>query len=43
MFSTHSDKCTPFFHTIDIIFLFAAKLKEPKIGIGGKGLAIVIV
>ena len=38
MFSTHSDNCTPFVHIFDIIFLFAAELEEPKIGILGKGL-----
>ena len=38
MFSTKSDKCTPFVHIFDIIFLFAAELQEPKIGICGKGL-----
>ena len=27
----------PFVHTFDIISLFAAELKEPKIGISGKG------
>ena len=38
MFSTQSDNCTPFVHSFDIIFLFAAELEEPKIGIRGKGL-----
>ena len=27
-----------FVHIFDIIFLFAAELEEPKIGISGKGL-----
>ena len=38
MFSTQSDNCTPFVHIFDIIFLFAAELEEPKIGIWGKWL-----
>ena len=38
MFSTQSDNCTSFVHILDIIFLFAAELEEPKIGIWGKGL-----
>ena len=38
MFSTQSDNCTPIVHIFDIIFLFAAELEEPKIGISGKGL-----
>ena len=38
MFSTQSDYCTQFGHIFDIIFLFAVELKEPKIGIWGKGL-----
>ena len=38
MFSTQSDDCTPFVNIFDIISLFAAELKEPKIGIWGKGL-----
>ena len=29
---------TPFVHVSDIIFLFAAELEEPEIGISGKGL-----
>ena len=29
---------SPFVHTFDIIFLFAAELEEPRIGICGKGL-----
>ena len=29
---------SPFVHTFDIIFLFAAELEEPKISICGKGL-----
>ena len=33
MFSTQSDNCLPFVHIFDIIFLFAAELEEPKIGI----------
>ena len=33
MFSTQSDNCTPFVHIFDIIFLFAAELEKPKIGI----------
>ena len=31
MFSTKSDNCTSFVHIFDIMFLFAAELKEPKI------------
>ena len=38
MFFTQSDNCTPLFHIFDIIFLIAAELDEPKIGIRGKGL-----
>ena len=38
MFSTQSDNCTPFDHIFDILFLFAAELEEPKIGIRGKGI-----
>ena len=38
MFSTQSDNCTPFVHFFQIIYLFAAELEEPKIGISGKGL-----
>ena len=38
MFYTHSDNCTPFVHIFDIIFLFAAELDEPEIGICGKWL-----
>ena len=38
MFSTQSDNCTLFVHIFDIIFLFAAVLEEPKIGIPGEGL-----
>ena len=38
MFSTQSDNCTSFVHNFDIIYLFAAELEEPKIGIEGKGL-----
>ena len=38
MFSSQSDNCTPFVNIFDIIFLFAAELEEPKIGISGKGL-----
>ena len=30
---------SPFVHIFDIISLFAAELKEPKIGISGKGLS----
>ena len=33
MSSTQSDSCTPFVHIFDIIFLFAAQLEEPKIGL----------
>ena len=40
MFSTQSDNCMPIVHIFDIIFLFAACLEEPKIGIGGKGLTL---
>ena len=38
MFSTQSDNCIPFVHIFYIIFLFAAELEEPKIGIWGKRL-----
>ena len=38
MFSTQSDKCTPFVLIFYIIFLFVAKLGEPKIDIWDKGL-----
>ena len=38
MFSTQSDSCNPFVHIFDIIFLFAAELEEPKIGLWGEGL-----
>ena len=38
MFSYQPDKCTQIVHIFDIIFLFAAPLEEPKIGIWGKGL-----
>ena len=39
MFSTQSDNCIPFVHIFFyIMFLFAAELDEPKIGIWGKGL-----
>ena len=38
MFSTQSVNCNPFVHIFNIIFLFAAELEEPKIGICGKGL-----
>ena len=38
MFSTQSDNCIPFVHIFDIIFLFAAELEEPKIGIWDNGL-----
>ena len=38
MFSTQSDHCTQFVHIFDIIFLFAAELEEPKIGIWGERL-----
>ena len=30
---------SPFVHTFDFIYLFAAKLEELKIGISGKGLS----
>ena len=40
MFSLQSDNCTSFAHIFDIIFLFAAELEEPKIGISGKALTI---
>ena len=33
---------SPFVHIFDIVFLFAAQLEEPKIGIWGKGLSIVV-
>ena len=36
--SIQSDNCTPFVHIFDNVFLFAAELKELKIGISGKGL-----
>ena len=36
-FLLKSDNCTPFVHTFDI-FLFAAELKDPKIGKSDKGL-----
>ena len=39
MSSTQSDNCAPFVHVLDIIFLFAAELEEPKIEIYGKGLS----
>ena len=29
---------SPFVHSFEIIFLFAAEVEEPKIGISGKGL-----
>ena len=32
---------SPFVHMFDIISLFAAELKEPKIGISGKGLIAI--
>ena len=38
MFSTQSDNCTLSTHIFDIIFLFAAELEEPKIGIRDKEL-----
>ena len=38
MFCTQSDNCTPFVHIFYVIFLFAAELKEPKIGIWGNRL-----
>ena len=41
MLSTRSDNCIPFVYIFDIIFLFAAELEEPKIGISGKGLSIL--
>ena len=34
----YSDNFTPFVHIFDIIFLFDAKLEEPKIGIWDKWL-----
>ena len=39
MFSTQLDNCIPFVQIFDIIFLFAAELEEPKIGISGQGLS----
>ena len=33
MFSTQSDNSTPLINIFDIIFLFAAELEDPKIGI----------
>ena len=36
-FLLQSDYCTQFVHIFDIIFLFAAELEEPNIGIWGKG------
>ena len=39
MFSTQSDNYSQFVHIFDIIFLFAAELEEPKIGIRSKGLS----
>ena len=41
MFSTQSENCTPFFNIFDIISLFAAEFKKPKIGVSGKGLRTV--
>ena len=38
MFSTQSDNCSPFVYIFDVIFLFAAELEEPKIGISHKRL-----
>ena len=29
---------SPFFHIFDIIYLFAAEMEEPEIGISGEGL-----
>ena len=43
MLATQSDNCTPFVNIFDIIFLFAAELKEPKIGIWGKGLKLFFI
>ena len=42
MFSTQLDNCTTFVHIFDI-FLFAAELEEPKIGIWGKGLNLLVL
>ena len=41
MFSIESNNCTPFVHIFDI-FLFAAELEEPKIGIWGRGLIMIL-
>ena len=40
MISSQSHNCTSFVHMFDIIFLFAAELEEPKIGISGKALKL---
>ena len=40
LFSTQFENCTPFVHIFDIIFIFAAALEEPRIGIWGKGLSV---
>ena len=33
---------SPFVHVFDMISLFTAELEEPKIGISGKGLNIIL-
>ena len=40
MFSTQADNCIPIHPYFAIIFLFAAELKKPKIGLSGKGLIV---
>ena len=42
MFSTQSESCIPFVNIFYIISLFAAELEEPKIGISGKGLILLL-
>ena len=37
MYSTQSNTCTPFVHIFDIIFLFAADWKSPKLAYEVKG------
>ena len=39
-FLVHQKIVSPFVNISDIMFLFAAKLEEPKIGIWGKGLSL---
>ena len=40
MFSTQADNCIPICPYFAIISIFAAELKEPRIGIWGKGLMV---